>query len=113
MTPDLPLVYCGSAYTNDIVFSRRGQNEKFMGTANFAIANSIITDLSYRAVVGATVVLFLLLLLTVLIRHNERLKQVLFLLVVATILFASTVLFTTAIVHLQDTATSATGVTSS
>lgn len=75
-----------------------------MGTANFAIANSIITDLSYRAVVGATVVLFFLFLLTVLLRHNAYVKQIVFLLVVATVLFASTILFTTTVIHLQDTA---------
>lgn len=73
-----------------------------MGTASFALANSIITDLSYRAIMSATVAIFFVLLFTILFRRNEFAKQIMFVLLVAIVITASTVLFTTAYFHLQQ-----------
>lgn len=74
-----------------------------MGTAIFATANVIITNLSTRALAGTCVVLAFLLLFTALFHRNRQVKDILFMLVVAVILLTSTVLFTTAIMHIQQT----------
>lgn len=75
-----------------------------MGTVSFAITNSIITDLSYKAIVSATIAIFLALLFTVVFRRNEFVRQIMFVVVAGSVIFASTVLFTTAYIHLRQSA---------
>lgn len=73
-----------------------------MGTEFFATINSGVIELSIRAIVGASLALFMLFVITALFRQNEELKKLLFLLIVAVVVFASTILIATAMLHLQD-----------
>jgi hypothetical protein len=74
-----------------------------MGDLLVAGTNSTIVDLSSRAIFGATVTLFVLLLLNALFKKNAEVKKYLFVLTIAVILFATTVLLVTALVNIQDT----------
>jgi hypothetical protein len=65
-------------------------------------AGSSILELSARAIAGAVVSLFILLLLANIFKRNEDVKQYIFVLVLAVVLLASTILFMTALVHIQD-----------
>jgi len=73
-----------------------------MGISFLAYASSNVTDLSSRAVVGATVAIILLLLLAATLRQDRRLKRILFGLIVVVVLAASSVLFVTALSHVKD-----------
>jgi len=71
--------------------------------AVFMLADSIsVSSLSIRAVGGTIVAILFLLLIAALFKRNNELKRIIFILMVAMILFASTFLFMTALNHIQD-----------
>lgn len=73
-----------------------------MGTVIFATASSSIIELSMRAIMGASLALFVLFVLTALFKQNEEIKKLLYVLIVAMVIFTSTILVATAIVRVQD-----------
>jgi|GEM_PF-2959947 len=73
-----------------------------MGTALIATSTDIILELSVRAIIGASIALVLLLVIGSAFRRNDKVKQLLFLLVVGIVLCASSVLFATALVHIRQ-----------
>lgn len=75
-----------------------------MGTAVFATTTSLISDVSSRAIIGASIALLLVLILSSTFKHNDKVKKVLFLIVVGIVLCTSSVLLTTAYFHINDTA---------
>jgi len=66
------------------------------------LTSTEILNLSTRAIIGASISLVLLFVITSLFRKNVQLQRLLFIIVLAVILFATTVLFTTALIHIQD-----------
>jgi hypothetical protein len=66
-------------------------------------AGTSILELSARAVIGATVALFMLFVIMGVFKRNETIKQYVFVLALTVILIASSILFITALVHMQDT----------
>ena len=73
-----------------------------MGTAFFAIANSTVTDISTRTVVGTALALIILLVIFSFFRQNPRIRYTAFILIVIFILAATSILFITALNHVRS-----------
>lgn len=73
-----------------------------MGTALIATSTDIILELSTRAIIGASLALVFLFIIASAFRHNEKAKQLIFLLIIGVILCASSVLLTTALFYIQQ-----------
>jgi uncharacterized membrane protein len=65
-------------------------------------AGSSILELSARAIIGSAVALFVLLILASLFKHSKVVRLYIFIMVIAIIFTASTLLFVTALAYMQD-----------
>lgn len=68
-----------------------------MGTAYFASTNDIVTALSVRAVVGAMLALFLIILATALFRRADNTKELLYTLIAGVVISTTIVLLITSL----------------
>jgi multidrug transporter EmrE-like cation transporter len=75
-----------------------------MGTEFTATATSSVVVLCARAIAGAVIAVFLILILNSLLKKNHEVKRILFILLVSVILITSTILFTTALDNIQNIA---------
>ena len=66
-------------------------------------AGSSILELSARAIVGSTIVIFVLLVLAAVLKRNKVARLYIFIVSAAIIFTASILLFITALEHMQDT----------
>jgi len=73
-----------------------------MGTVQIAQANEAVILLSVRAVMGSVIVLLLLIVVTNALRKNPHTKRIAFFFVVLLILITSTLLWTTAYMHIHN-----------
>jgi multidrug transporter EmrE-like cation transporter len=72
-----------------------------MGTEFTASASSSVIVLCTRAIIGAIVAVFLILMLNSLLKHSSDFKRILFIILVSVILLTSTILFMTALNNIQ------------
>lgn len=75
-----------------------------MGTVGLEPASQIVADLSIRAVLAALVLIIFLIIFTSAVRKNQSAKVIIFITLVSIVAVVSTILCTTAYLHLQDTA---------
>ena len=68
-----------------------------MGTAFQATASSAVVALCAKAIIGATIAVLLLLIIANLVKKDAGLKKLIFIVLVAVITIASTILFVTAL----------------
>jgi hypothetical protein len=82
---------------------KEGKKVIIMGDFLVAGTNSTIVEFSSRAIFGAVAALFVLFLLNSLFKNSE-VKKYLFILVIAVILLATTVLFVSALATVRELA---------
>lgn len=87
---------------------KEGKRIKLMGTEFTATATSSVVMLSAKAIAGAVITVFLILILNSLFKKNHEVKRILFFLLVSVILITSIILFTTALDNIQNIASNTT-----